>query len=450
MKDLHVTCRFLALLGMTACARVEPRVAADSAVPTDTVVRRVIRVVRTATMMQRVTPLVHPTRAGAALAEPLVIRVLDQRGLELGGVAVKWTLADSSHGAALRVVNAVTDSLGLSRAAFVAGATADTQIVAAEVPNVGRIDFALAVPIGYVRLETTRASLQVGDSAELRAVMLDLAGAPLAGGRAEWGSTDTMVLAVRPVAAGRALARARRVGRADVAAWIAGGKVQDRATHVVRYPDDVIAIPARWRIDAGTHQGIELPIDAAAAIGRSRESAFWRRVPVGGRGATILGWRPDAFPLRIAFDRGRSSERVTASDSAAFWVAAEQLEQDLGADLFVPATFERTRPEGTISIEIGSQYAEGHTFIVWNQQGDAYDGVVTLRHASTTQNGAVVTHELLHLLGFGHTSAWQTVMHPITGSAQRATPQDVAYAQVALWLRQRQVQADALPALPPP
>ena len=423
--------------------------AVDNAVPTDTVVRRVVRLARTATMMQRVTPLVHPVRAGAPLDEPLVIRVLDQRGLELGGVSVAWTLPDTAHGARLRVVNAVTDTLGLSRAVFVAGATADTQVVAAEVSGVGRIDFALVLPVGHVRLETMRAALAVGDSTDVRAVMLDLAGTPLAGGRPEWGSTDTMVLAVRPVAPGRAVARARRVGRADVAAWIAGGKVQDRATVAVRYRDDVIAIPARWRIAAGTYQGTEVPIDATAAVGRSREAAFWRRVQVAGRGATILGWPPDAFPLRIAFDRARSAERIAAPDSAAFWATAEQLERDLGADLFAPATFERTRPEGTISIEIGSQYAEGHTFIVWNQQGDAYDGVVTLRHASTTQNDAVVTHELLHLLGFGHTGEWPTVMHPVTGSTRRATSQDVAYAQLALWLRERRVRVDALPALPP-
>jgi hypothetical protein len=140
---------------------------------------------------------------------------------------------------------------------------------------------------------------------------------------------------------------------------------------------------------------------------------------------------------------------VTPQDSAAFWAVAEQLERDMGADLFTPATFDRSRPEGTVSIEIGSQYAEGHTFVVWSQQGDAYDGVVTLRHASTTLSSAVVTHELMHLLGFGHTSRWPTVMHPVTGTATRATPQDVAYAQLALWLRRRQVESDALPAIPP-
>ena len=401
-------------------------------------------------MMQRVTPLIHPTRAGAALAEPLVIRVLDQRGLELGGVPVQWRLAGAGDGATLTVVNAVTDTLGLSRATFVAGNSADTQVVAASVDRVGQIDFKLQLPHGTMRLDASRGSLTVGDSAEVRATLHDLAGAPLTGGKPEWGSTDTLILSVREVAPGHAIARARAVGRAEVAAWTAGGKVQDRAPIAVRYRTERVAIPATWRIDSGTYAGAEIPIDAPAALGReAHEPAFWRRVRVGSRGETILGWKPDAYPLRIAFDRQRSNERVTPQDSAAFWAVADQLERDMGADLFTPATFERSRPEGTVSIEIGSQYAEGHTFVVWSQQGDAYDGVVTLRHASTTLSSSVVTHELVHLLGFGHTSRWPTIMHPVAGPATRATPQDVAYTQLALWLRRRQVESDALPALPP-
>jgi hypothetical protein len=448
-KDLHVKCGFLALLGMTACARPEPRVVVDSAVPTDTIVRRVVMLVRTPTMMQRVTPLVHPVRAGAALDQPLVIRVLDQRGRELEGVPVKWSLIAAGDGATLRVVNAVTDTLGLSRATFIAGASADTQTVAAQVDSVGRIDFQLQVPLGSLRIETSPSTLRVGDSAEARVILRDLAGATLSGGRPHWGSTDTMALLVREKSPGVATVRARRVGRVDVAAWMSGGKVQDRATVVVRYRGEVIAIPASWRIDAGSYTGTVVAINARDAVGSGNERGFWRRAPVTGRGETILGWPPAAFPLRIAFDRQRSSERIAPQDSAAFWAAADQLEQDIGADLFTPATFESSRPDGTISVEIGSQYAEGHTFLVWNMQGDAYDGVVTLRHASTTQNAAVVTHELLHLIGFGHTGAWRTTMHPVTAGIARATPHDVAYAQLALHLRKRQVQDDALPALPP-
>ena len=423
--------------------------AVDSTVPTDTIVRRVVMLVRTPTMMQRVTPLVHPVKAGAALDQPLVIRVLDQRGVELAGVPVRWTQITAGEGARLRVLNPITDSLGESRATFVAGASADTQTVAAEVDSVGRIDFQLLVPLGSLRIVTTASSLRIGDSAEARAVLSDLAGARLSGGRPHWGSTDTMALLVQETAPGVAIVRARRPGRVDIAAWTAGGKVQDRATVVVRYRGEVIAIPTVWRIDGGSYSGTEVPIDARAALGIPNASGFWKRVPVTGRGETILAWPPSAYPLRIAFDRQRSSERVSAQDSVAFWAAADQLERDLGVDVFTPATFERSRPEGTVSVEIGSQYAEGHTFLVWNMQGDAYDGVVSLRHASTTQNAAVVTHELLHLLGFGHTSAWRTNMHPVTAGVARATPEDVAYAQLALHLRRRQARDDALPALPP-
>lgn len=439
----------LLAIGAGSCARSEPRVASDSTVPTDTIVRRVVLLVRTPTMMQRVTPLVHPVKAGAPLDQPLVVRVLDQRGAELAGVPVRWTQVIVGAGARLSVLNAITDSLGESRATFIAGASADTQVVAAQVDSVGRIDFELQVPLGSVRIETSASFLRIGDSTEARAVLTDLAGARLSGGRPHWGSTDTMTLLVQEKSAGIATLRARRAGRAAVAAWTAGGKLQDRASVVVRHRGEVIAIPRVWRIDGGSYAGMEVSIDARAALGGGGASGFWKRVPVTGRGETILAWRPTAYPLRIAFDRQRSIERLTAQDSIAFWSAADQLERDMGADLFAPATFEQARPDGTISVEIGSQYAEGHAFLVWDMQGDAYDGVVTLRRASTTHNAAVITHELLHLLGFGHTSAWRTNMHPVTASVARATPEDVAYAQLALHLRRRQAQDDALPALPP-
>ena len=73
---------------------------------------------RRASAMQRVTGIVQAGWALAPLDSVLAIRVLDARGADLPGVAVRWTLAEAVEGAALRVINATTDSLGVSRAAF--------------------------------------------------------------------------------------------------------------------------------------------------------------------------------------------------------------------------------------------------------------------------------------------------------------------------------------------
>jgi hypothetical protein len=50
-----------------------------------------------------------------------------------------------------------------------------------------------------------------------------------------------------------------------------------------------------------------------------------------------------------------------------------------------------------------------------------------------------VVHELLHTLGFGHTCAWKSVLADVRRCpymrADAATPEDVAYVQVASRVR---------------
>src|SRR5437867_7403938 len=108
--------------------------------PVETLITRIPRVARHASAMQRVTDRVTPRRAFEPLDSPLVIRVLDQRGAELRGVDVRWTLVDPADGAQLQVLNAKTDSLGLSRVTFTPGPSASGQGPVADVANVGRID----------------------------------------------------------------------------------------------------------------------------------------------------------------------------------------------------------------------------------------------------------------------------------------------------------------------
>ena len=54
----------------------------------------------------------------------------------------------------------------------------------------------------------------------------------------------------------------------------------------------------------------------------------------------------------------------------------------------------------------------------------------------------VVTHELMHAIGFGHTTAWTSVMGPPEG-VDRPTATDAAHAQLLLAVREAQHQFDA-------
>src|SRR4051812_5392559 len=149
MRDRYASRTLRACVAMAvlvaACDRGANRAASPArntvaAAPSaaDTIVRRVVRRVRRQSAIQRVTQGIRASRALDALDSALVVRVYDQRGSELSDVPVAWTLANGGEGAVLRVVSTRTDSMGLSRALFTPGTSADTQHVFATVDSVGR------------------------------------------------------------------------------------------------------------------------------------------------------------------------------------------------------------------------------------------------------------------------------------------------------------------------
>lgn len=501
--------------------RHTPAVVSSSA---DTIVRQVVRVRPRASAMQRVTGHVRPRQAFQPLDSTLAIRVLDQRGGEMRGVPVRWRLGGNDAGAELRVIDGVTDSAGLSRAAFTTGRSASSMGPIAEVAGVGRIDFGIAVRVHTIRVEPASDAVWSGDDVHATVSLSDEGGNPLTGGRVRWTSTDTSVLRVGWTDSLRARLHGRLAGRASIVAWIdttrgsarisvrpvvAGrfetldgssvpaltvqiqaGPVHDsisapqsRFTKRVELPPDadvelramsradgqfhpvhlrvrnprelqdlrVVLVPTSWRIDAGAYAGRTVAVDAGRALRRvASGSPFWRLVPISGNAPTkLLGWREADLPLRVAFDRSRSDERITAEDSIAFWSIAAQLHHDLGVTVFAPAdTRADTTRRNFVGVQVASQAAEGHTFVAWNQEGDASDGTVILQHARTLRDPHVVTHELVHLLGFGHSTSWTTVLQPMGGHHPRLTPEDVAYIQLGMRLRRVQERTGARPGLP--
>jgi hypothetical protein len=105
-------------------------------------------------------------------------------------------------------------------------------------------------------------------------------------------------------------------------------------------------------------------------------------------------------------------------------------------------------PTGVVTVEVAGGSMEGHTFVTWNEGGDIYDGVLMFQRASTLRGAHVVTHELLHLLGFGHATSFRSVSRAGAFFELSLTPEDVAYAQVAMRLRRLQGQSGARPGLP--
>ena len=212
--------------------------------------------------------------------------------------------------------------------------------------------------------------------------------------------------------------RAVEVGAAVALTFLA----PSRSTLVAQIYDSV------WTIKAGSFAGQIVPIDRNAASRRS--SRFWRISDAGGQ-KRIVGWNPSRLPARVAFRPGRG---IGAADSTAFWEILERMQADMGMRLFEAASLEEdSDPDDIIVIDTKPiSSAEGVTMVTWSSGGTLYDARVYLRAPETLRNPRVVVHEMMHALGFGHTSAWTSVMNGYGGGARGLTPEDVAYAQLAL------------------
>ena len=182
-----------------------------------------------------------------------------------------------------------------------------------------------------------------------------------------------------------------------------------------------------WTIRGGPYDGTAVPIDLARA---SRRGKFWRLSTVSGR-QRIVGWNPSRLPVAVAF---RPGLLISEGDSAAFWNSLRLIESDMGMRLFQPVTIPHGQdPEDVIIVDIRPMAKDdGVTLVTWNAYGSVYDARVLLRSRATMHNERVVIHEMMHALGFGHTSAWYSVMNPASRLDSRLSIDDVAHAQLAL------------------
>jgi hypothetical protein len=195
----------------------------------------------------------------------------------------------------------------------------------------------------------------------------------------------------------------------------------------------VLLVPRRWRITTGRFAGIEIPIDPAAAIRRAPNRGGFGRI----YGERVVGWTRESFPIPIVFPRD-PARPLSRSDSAAFWDAAYEVEGALGRRLFKP--WADTLLVGTIyptEVRIDRSISgDGITYIAWNREGDLFDGSIKFKSASRIHMPGIVAHELLHLLGFGHTAAWPSALEAKITVERGVTAEDAAYAQLLMRVRE--------------
>jgi hypothetical protein len=182
-----------------------------------------------------------------------------------------------------------------------------------------------------------------------------------------------------------------------------------------------------WTIRGGSFDGRIVAIDPALA---SRLGRFWRLSSLHGQ-RRIVGWNPSRLPAPVAF---RAGLNISSGDSIAFWRTLRQVEADMGMTLFQPAQLEAgADPDDVIVVDVRPMVSDdGVTLTTWSAHGSVYDARIFLRSRETLHNERVVTHEMMHALGFGHTRAWSSVMNPQAHTTRRLTAEDVAYAQHAI------------------
>ncbi len=190
-----------------------------------------------------------------------------------------------------------------------------------------------------------------------------------------------------------------------------------------------------WTIEAGAYAGFSIPLHFEAAFGaRGKREHFWRLATGARSTGAIVGWKSTRYPIPIAFRHKGSSRAILPNDSTAFWSIIAQMNSDFGVDLFRPATVGNEDPPDVIVIDLSDmRNVDGLSRETWTPWGELFDVRVTFHNEETLHDRSVVTHEMMHALGFGHTMVWKSVLNPRQSSdADRVTPEDVAYAELAM------------------
>src|SRR6266550_1658345 len=190
-----------------------------------------------------------------------------------------------------------------------------------------------------------------------------------------------------------------------------------------------------WTIESGAYAGLRVPLQFEAAFGaRGKREHFWRLATGARSTSAIVGWKSTRYPIPIAFRHKGLSRAISPSDSGAFWSIIAQLNADFGVDLFRPATISNEDPPDIIVVDLGDMRStDGLSRETWTPWGELFDVRVTFNDVQTLHDRRVVTHEMMHALGFGHTMAWRSVLNlRQSDDADRVTPEDVAYAELAM------------------
>lgn len=219
-------------------------------------------------------------------------------------------------------------------------------------------------------------------------------------------------------------------------------------------PLNLVAVPLEWTIPSGEFAGSRVALDLNQGLGTT--PAFYRYT-----GRQTLGqlWEfqvqsvtMEQLPLKLGFNYGLSTGTILNIDVERYWRRIDELEASVGLDLFEPA---KSLEESAVQIILRTGFCGGATACTGLGSGDPYlSGYAQVFHSSPEQfrdGRRIVAHELIHVLGMGHTCRWVSLMSlsdlecggPV--SSERPTELDVAYLLLALHVNSLQSRYDMPP-----
>ena len=130
-------------------------------------------------------------------------------------------------------------------------------------------------------------------------------------------------------------------------------------------------------------------------------------------------WAANDFPIQLAFNHAATTNPITDADSIALWTVIHQMEADVGRTLFKPVNFSSlTAPDANgfspkavlVWVDNTLTGFSGYTNWIWDANQNMVAAKTRVRLNSYLASRSLMSHELLHALGFHHTCAWVTVM----------------------------------------